>query len=288
MLPVKVLITGILVIAVLAGCGKKKSQEDEFAETPALETTSSDTTDIFDEFYKDETETPQTYAEPEGKSKSVKKEPAQVPTASSSAEFSDNGRYVLQISTIRSKTLADDISSQLNAKGYPAYVAEVSDPTPSLPGKYYRVRIGAFRSVSAAKNFGESVMVPGGYDFWVDNKANDNVGIEGYGMGEGASYDASYGASLSTPTPLPAPEPPALVPAAQSTPAAQPAVQQPVSSPVKQETVSVPVNPAPAPAVSSQPSVEPANPSTTPAPAAAPAKNDAAGSEWGDEWESEW
>ncbi len=279
MLPVKVLITGILVIAVLAGCGKKKSQEDEFAETPALETSSLDTPDIFDEFYKDETEAPQTYVEPVEKSKSVKKEPVQVPSASSFAEFSDNGRYVLQISTIRSRTLADEISSQLNAKGYPAYVAEVSDPTPSLPGKYYRVRIGAFRSVSAAKNFGESVLVPGGYDFWVDNKANDNVGIEGYGMGEGTSYETSYGTSLSTPTPSPAP---AFVPAPQSAPAAQ----QPASSPVTQETISVPVNPAPA--ASSQPSVEPANPATTPVPADAPAKNDAAGSEWGDDWESEW
>lgn len=93
--------------------------------------------------------------------------------------FSENGRYVVQISCIASEEIAEDVARKLEKKGYHVYLAEVDNPTPQLIGHYFRVRIGGFDNISDAKAFGEGHLVPAGYDYWVDNKSNDNVGVGG-------------------------------------------------------------------------------------------------------------
>ncbi|MBD3239996.1 MAG: hypothetical protein GF331_05375, partial [Chitinivibrionales bacterium] len=172
-----------LVAAVLlTSCGKKKTEEAEQSLTD-LTTTSTDTatdsSDIFDEFFEEEAST-----EPEPE---PTYEPAYTP------EFVEDGNYVVQVSCVGSQRLAEENAAKLQDRGWPAYVAEVETPTPELPGTYYRIRIGSFFGVSAAKAFGENVLLPEGYDFWVDNKSNDNVGVSAYGMGGTASTTSDYG-----------------------------------------------------------------------------------------------
>jgi len=180
----------MLVVAVIAGCTKKKDTNDkEFASsTPA--TTPAASQDIFDEFYKEDSTatTSSTAPVPEP-------EPEPVRSMAPAPEFSPNGRFCVQVSTVASRTLADEVAAQLESKGYPSYIAEVNNPTPSLPGTYYRIRIGGFTGISAAKSFGDNSLVPDGYDYWVDNRSNDNVGLEGYGMGEGTETYGSQPAS---------------------------------------------------------------------------------------------
>lgn len=279
MLPVRILFTGIIVTVVLLGCGKKKVQE-EITDIPSLETSS--VPDIFDEFYKDETET-QEIPEPKKTEKPAKVKYSSPSASYSSAEISESGRYVLQVSTIKSRVFADEIAAKLNEKGFPAYIAEVNDPTPQLPGKYYRVRIGYFQTVSAARNYGESVLNPAGYDYWVDNKSNDNVGIEGYGMGEGAYYGTPSSSSSYMTTPAPVASEPQTI------------QTEPVS-PVTSTPADVPPAPAATPSPEISTSVEPAasspapsTPEPEPAPEPAPAQKESGSNQWGDEeWESEW
>jgi len=125
--------------------------------------------------------------------------------------FSPNGRYVVQISTVASFDLANKIAGRFDKLGYPAYVAQVENPTPYLLGTFFRVRIGGFDRVSEARNFGETVLRPLGYDFWVDNRSNDRVGIGGVGLG---SFQPTTHHSAARPAPTPAP-----APAVVSTPA---------------------------------------------------------------------
>lgn len=242
MVPVNIIITGMVAIVVMSGCTKKKSPSDkDFTATPPT-TTPAASQDIFDEFYKEDTGQPKV-----AESKPVKKEP--VVRSSITPEFTENGRYVVQISTVRSRSLADDVAAKLTAKGYPAYVAQVDNPTPSLSGTYYRVRVGGFNAISKARSFGENTLSADGFEYWVDNRSNDNVGLQGGSMGGGDTYYTSQPApSYSEPevaTPAPAPK----------------------------------AAPSPAPAPASQPQQEF---NATPAPAAPMAPADA-DNEWGNE-----
>jgi len=259
MVPGKIIVTGMIALALFGGCSKKKSGDREFASSARTATsqTPSASQDIFDEFYKEDTST------------SVKNAPVSQPeppvkSISGSPSFVENGRSVVQVSTLPSRSLAEATSAKLSAKGDPTYIAEVNNPTPSLSGTYYRVRIGGFSSISSARAFGTDFLVPDGYDFWVDNRSNDNVGIEGSGLGSGGSYytnePASEGYFQSTTDPAPA----------QTAPAAQTAAQ------VRSEPPPPP--PQAAPAATTVAPVEAA-----PAPAAA---NPSAGSIQTDEWGS--
>jgi hypothetical protein len=186
---------GLLVTCmILAGCGKGKPASKK-GSTKASTTAgkSADTNDIFKEFYSDDTS-------------ALKKAPAaakqtfspSTPTASS-ADFDENGRYVVQVSSVQSESFAQRMANQLKNKGYPAYVVSVDNPTPNLSGTYYRVRIGGFNGLSAAKSFCENNLSAEGYEFWVDNKSNDNVGMRGDGFGAGSS-SSSYGSTPSSST----------------------------------------------------------------------------------------
>ncbi len=115
----------------------------------------------------------------DGKSKKSKKEKgntADIPKAADKAGLSENGRIAVQVSVFKSKKMAENLMAKLASAGYPAYVTEVESPTPELAGTYHRVRVGYFAKISEANTFGENVLKPMGYDFWVDNKSHDNTG----------------------------------------------------------------------------------------------------------------
>ncbi len=243
MLPGKmILIAGLVILAITTGCSKKKSDKDnEFATETKPATPQVATQDIFDEFYKEDSVA--TAPEPA---------PRQQPVVRSGGlpSFSENGRYAVQVSTLPGRSMADALAARLEARGYPSYVAEVQNPTPSLSGTYYRVRIGGFDGVSAARSFGEGTLSADGYEYWVDYRSNDNVGLEGYGMGTGSSADYSTGStgssyssdpSYSSPPPIPnapepEPEPEPVAAPASPPPQPEPAATAPASSPAQPAT----------------------------------------------------
>ena len=277
----KVLFAGLAAAVLLGGCGQKKDQAaDDFSRMPVLaeeEPASQEGTDIFDEFYES---TPQ---QPAAKVDRAWREPV---SSGYRPEFVEGGRYVVQVSTVASRRLADDNAAKLQAKGYPAYVAEVQNPTPELIGTYYRIRIAAFTGVSKARQFGNEALVPEGYEFWVDNRANDHVGIQGYGLGRGASapdygsggYTAGYPAtSTETQWESPAPAAPAQ-PAADSWSAPPPPAEPVAETP-----------PPPPPPPADELSADEAPPAQTPA-ADPQSQTPPAGDPWGDDgWgDSDW
>lgn len=216
MVPVNIIITGMIAIMVMSGCAKKKpATSKDFAAALPTTTTPAASQDIFDEFYKEDT-AQRKAPEP----KVVQQEPEK--RLSESIDFAENGRFVVQISTVRSQALASDIAAKLSSKGYPAYIAQVDNPTPSLSGTFYRVRIGGFTSIAKARSFGENTLSADGYEYWVDNRSNDNVGLQGSSMGGGDTYYTSEPAQS-----YPQPEPAAPVPKPAATPAPAPAAKQP-------------------------------------------------------------
>jgi hypothetical protein len=273
------------------GCGKNQKQVP--AKTPQVTkdlTTPADTADIFKEFYSEDT----TKKKAGGKTTKAGKQETFSPSASSSSfqpEFSANGRYTVQITCVRSKSFADGMTGKMKDKGYPAYVAEVQNPTPNLSGTLYRVRIGGFASLSAAKSFGENILTPSGYEYWVDKKSNDNVGMEGYGLGSGSagsnaasSYDnapaagstsanqpassSSYG---STPSSYSSPSsslPPSssnesTPSSSSSTPYQAPATTTGSTAPPSRTPAAATGSSSPAPAASTSPSSSPSGSTTS-------------------------
>ena len=206
----KFLSVGILVIlALFLGCSKgKNTAAKKTGGVPEISKTLSstaDTADIFKEFYSEDTAKKSPAGKTTGKTRKTagKNEtfsPASAASASS-ADFSENGRYVVQVSCVKSQSFADKMAGGLKDKGYPAYVAEVQNPTPSLSGTFYRIRIGAFKVFSAAKAFGENTLSPNGFQYWVDKKSNDKVGMEGYGLGAGPAAGNATSSYENAPTP---------------------------------------------------------------------------------------
>ncbi len=233
----RTLMSLLLIFCILfCGCGKKK-KADEAADQAEIESvTTEESDDIFDEFYDEEGE--------------KKEEPDNFSTPSSTPQFDPNGRYVVQVSCVLSKALAQDVVAKLENKGYPTYIAEVDNPTPDLIGTYQRIRIGGFNGISTAKNFAVDYLTPEGYDYWVDNRSNDNVGMGGYeglGQSSGGGYERGYTSEPATTPPAEdwgasEPEP---VPATTSEPAAQaPAddwgTSEPVTTPAAATTTTIP------------------------------------------------
>ena len=173
----------------LAGCAKKKAAESKGTQTPQLSKETTDTSDVFMDFYSEDSAAKKAAANKGAKQETFSTASAPV----SAAEFSENGRYTVQVSCVRSQSFANSMVSKLKDKGYPAYVAEVQNPTPSLSGTFYRVRIGGYNAVSGAKSFGENTLIANGYEYWVDKKSNDNVGMEGYSLGSGSAGSSAAG-----------------------------------------------------------------------------------------------
>ncbi len=206
-----------------SGCGKKPKQAQSqgqnvqiptVATTPAADTASKkDSMDVFNEFYKDSKGAG-------AKSKKISKTfSVSTPATPESytPEFSENGRYVVQIAASSSQAAADELTASIKGKGYPAYVTEVQNPTTTLQGTYYRVRIGAFARLADAKAFGENILRQANYDYWVDLKSNEGMG---YGTQNNTGSYPSSGTSI-TPTYTPPSSEPAATPAPAYTPTEQ-------------------------------------------------------------------
>jgi len=261
----RTLLSLLLVCCVLfCGCGKKK-KADEAVEQAEIESVATEegSDDIFDEFYDDEEETK--------KEEPVQQE--QFTSPSSTPQFDPNGRYVVQVSCVLSRGIAEDVVAKLENKGYPAYIAAVDNPTPELIGTYHRIRIGGFNGVSLAKDFAENYLTPEGYEYWVDNRSNDNVGMGGYeglGQSSGGGYESGY---TSEP--------------AQTEPAEEwsPAQTTPTTTTDEwgtTETATPQTEPATTPDVTAPVTSEPATPQTTPETGTTTLED-----EWG-ETEDEW
>lgn len=211
---VRTLLIGILgTLCILAGCAKKPKQPLPAASgTSATGTVAkADSGDIFNEFYNDSA----VAVDKAKKMKIFSLHPSKTPApAADSPEnasgsytpaFSDNGRYIVQVAAMASRWLADELATELKEKGYPSYVIEVQNPTPELTGTYYRVRIGGFVTRTDALAFGENILVPARFSYWVDRKANEASSPLESQFNSNAPY---YGTSTYTPPASPAYSPP--------------------------------------------------------------------------------
>ncbi len=293
--------SAVLAALALAGCPKKESPEDiEFAAQQAKKAAQEKKkkVDVFDEFYVDDAKKTSTDSKATARGRSetpaaatvaaaapAKSKPSALPASSGSQNFSKNGRYVVQVSSTASESDADRMVKKLKGLGYPAYVANVQNPTPTLTGMYFRVRLGGFDNYSEAKDFAEGTLVPAGYDYWIDRKANDNVGIQGAGFGSAGGQQQYQPAPqqykpaaapqqyqpAATPQqyqPTVAPQPYQPAPAQQAVPTSAPA-PAPAPQPAVKQQQAVPATPPPAPPPAAKPQ-QPA-PAATPAPTATPA-----------------
>jgi len=178
------LIAALLLMA--AGCGKKDSKPKSGAKPATTNAQHKGGAEaLFEEFFDGNNSNAGKESQSNQKAATANnaKKKHDASGVGHDVNFSPNGRYVVQITTVVSPDLASQTAKKLEKQGYPAYVAKVENPTTGLIGTYYRVRIGGFDNVSDAKYFGDDILKPLGYEYWVDNKSNDNVGISGVGLG---------------------------------------------------------------------------------------------------------
>ncbi len=109
---------------------------------------------------------------PEKKPVVQEAKPNQVVRASPTS-FSANWQFAVQVASTPSNGDAEAIASKFKTMGYAAYVLEVKNPRSDLEGTYYRVRIGSFATEDNAKSFGETVVLPEHFDYWVVNKSDE-------------------------------------------------------------------------------------------------------------------
>lgn len=261
-------IVGLFALLALTSCGKNKEEEisaDEILGDEAVKG-AEQTTDKSGAMKEEK------FSEPENLSASKKKGGAalkkEVPAAkretlhktadldgSYTPSFSEGGRFVVQCNVFASAKAAQHLADKLTEKNYPAYVAEVQNPKPEMTGIFYRVRVGNFSGLTAARAFGENVLTPMGYEYWIDNKNNDNsgggtsssygtspYGTSSYGGSESTTPSSTYESSTTTPsystpestTPPPVPETYPSAPATQesSYPSYTPAPETPAAEPV--------------------------------------------------------
>ncbi|HEX2612551.1 MAG TPA: SPOR domain-containing protein [Fibrobacteria bacterium] len=164
------------------------------------------------------------------------------------AGTSDKGAYTLQVGIFNTEKQANATSDKLKAQGFPAYVTRVQDPKPTMPGTYYRVRVGSFATSEAARAYGQANLAPAGVDFWADLKGHDSKSLPSQASSAAAQpVVKAKPAPVATPTPAPA------------------------AAPKPAPTQSAPASSTPAPAASTPAPATQSAPASTPAPAAAPA-----------------
>jgi hypothetical protein len=209
---VRTLLIGILgTLCILAGCAKKPKQPSPAVSVSSTtgQTARTDSGDIFNEFYNDsavdKAKTLKTFSlHPSTPPAPGTASPANA-SGSYTPAFSDNGRYVVQVATMVSRWLADELATELKEKGYPSYVIEVQNPTQNLTGTYYRVRIGGFATRTDAQAFGENILVPARLSYWVDRKSNESSAPLESQLNQNFQ---SYGTSTYTPPSSPSYAPP--------------------------------------------------------------------------------
>jgi cell division septation protein DedD len=84
----------------------------------------------------------------------------------------DVGEWTIQVGIHKSEEGARGMIAKLAAKGIPSYVVQAASNA-GLSGSYWRVRVGRFAARADAQKFGDKVLVPGGYSFWIDRKSNE-------------------------------------------------------------------------------------------------------------------
>jgi len=131
-------------------------------------------------------------------------------------------RYAVQVLATKSISHANRKAAKLRAKGYEVYVEPVQNPA-RLIGRYYRVRTGCFDSISEAQDFVAKELAPKGFDYWIDTKSSQNLGLCGPGL------------------------PPVIIEAAAEAPKPEPVIQVAVPEPESQLVVEEPVEPEPEP-----------------------------------------
>lgn len=83
-----------------------------------------------------------------------------------------SGEWTIQVGIHKSEEGARGMIAKLSAKGIPGYVVQAASNA-GLSGSYWRVRVGPFMVRSDAQKYGDKVLVPGGYSFWIDRKSNE-------------------------------------------------------------------------------------------------------------------
>lgn len=98
------------------------------------------------------------------------------------ASYSNNlsNSTVIQIGTYAESMLhvAEKEKAKYITLGYEAYLVPVLNPTPNLKGKYYRLRIGPFKSVQEAAKFRRQQLKQTEIKPWIDSKVNDSASFE--------------------------------------------------------------------------------------------------------------
>ena len=102
--------------------------------------------------------------------KAVPAAPA-APAADAPVPGSD-GDWVVQVGIHKSEAGANSMVAKLAAKGIPGYVVQAAQNA-GLSGSYWRVRVGRFAARGDAQKYGDLVLKPAGYSYWVDRKSNE-------------------------------------------------------------------------------------------------------------------
>lgn len=239
-------LTMVAALALFSGCKK--------SEPPKTEAPAPDTTAVLPappDLEPVDTLFPDSAAAADSVAKATAAKPAKKAPASPSAGLSAKGAYTLQVGIFNSERQAGRLADKLKAQGLPAYVARVQDPKPSMPGTYYRVRVGSFASSHAARAYGQANLAPAGIDFWADLKGRDTQPVHPvYKPKTLPPAPEAKPVEAMKPTPAPAPTPASSTssatpaPAAPATPTAPAAVPAPTPAPA--------AAPAPTPAPSAQ------------------------------------
>lgn len=87
-------------------------------------------------------------------------------------EPGSEGDWVIQVGIHKSEEGAQGKVEKLGGIGIPAYVVQAATNA-GLSGSYWRVRVGRWVKRVDAQAYGESVLKPAGYNFWVDRKSNE-------------------------------------------------------------------------------------------------------------------
>jgi hypothetical protein len=194
-------------LALFSGCGKKSETKVEPAPDTAMVLPEPPELEPIEEAF------PDTEQEPEAVPAQKAKNPG--------GGLAANGAYTLQVAIYNNERQATQLGEKLKKQGFPAYVTVVEDPTPALSGTYYRVRVGAFASSKAAREYGEANLKPEGIDFWADLKGRDTRPVK-----------QVFKPKAAPPTPAPAKAAPAPVtPAPAPTPMAAPKAVEPPPQP---------------------------------------------------------
>ena len=102
------------------------------------------------------------------------------PTASQPApEPGAEGDWVLQVNVHKSEAEADAQVAKLGSQGIPAYSVAVPSEGAGLAGRYWRVRVGRFRSRADAQAYGQRRIASKGLKFWIDRKSNETRAVGG-------------------------------------------------------------------------------------------------------------